>query len=362
MKDLRSDSRITDVRTVIGTFDYAAPEQLREGPVDARADVYALGGVLYQAITGKVPYPRETAAATMLAHIDSPPPSVLSVMPDASEFLGEVVRRAMAKDPDDRYPSAGDLGRAALAAVQHRAAPDTERSVAAGEASPRLDGATRPSAAARARDRDRPRAVRGPRRSARAAGCALQHRGHRRAPVRAADRRARDRQDAAGDRVRPARCEGAGRALRPLGPRGARALPAVHHGARALRRAPRAPRPAARGRGRAERARAVHPRPAPPRAELRETARATTPRRAGSGCSRASTGCSRTPPASARSCCCSTTCTGPTRRPRCCSGTCCRTPRRCGCWWSAPRATLRAASCSAGCAASGASSRSCCPG
>ena len=107
MKDLRSDSRITDVRTVIGTFDYAAPEQLREGPVDARADVYALGGVLYQAITGKVPYPRETAAATMLAHLDSPPPSVLSVMPDASEFLGEVVRRAMAKEPDDRYPSAG---------------------------------------------------------------------------------------------------------------------------------------------------------------------------------------------------------------------------------------------------------------
>ena len=63
---------------MIGTFDYAAPEQLKEGPIDARTDVYALGGVLYQALTGKVPYPRETAAATMLAHLDSPPPSVLS--------------------------------------------------------------------------------------------------------------------------------------------------------------------------------------------------------------------------------------------------------------------------------------------
>ena len=99
MKDLRATTQITQAGTVIGTFDYAAPEQLREGPVDARADVYALGGVLYQALTGKVPYPRETAAATMLAHLDSPPPSVLSVLPDATERLGEVVRRAMAKDP-----------------------------------------------------------------------------------------------------------------------------------------------------------------------------------------------------------------------------------------------------------------------
>src|SRR4051812_46117519 len=120
MKDLRANTQITQAGTVIGTFDYAAPEQLREGAIDARSDVYALGGVLYQALTGKVPYPRETAAATMLAHLDSPPPSVLSALPDASELLGAVVRRAMTKDPRGRYPSAGDLGRAALAAVGDR--------------------------------------------------------------------------------------------------------------------------------------------------------------------------------------------------------------------------------------------------
>ena len=120
MKDTRATTQITQAGTVIGTFDYAAPEQLREGPIDARADVYALGGVLYQALTGKVPYPRETAAATMLAHLDSPPPSVLSVLPDASERLGAVVRRAMAKEPGARYPSAGDLGRAILAAADDR--------------------------------------------------------------------------------------------------------------------------------------------------------------------------------------------------------------------------------------------------
>ena len=134
MKDLKSTSQITEARSLVGTFDYAAPEQLREDPVDARTDVYALGGVLFQTLTGKVPYPRETAAATMLAHIDSPPPSVLTVLPDASELLGEVVRRAMAKDPNARYPSAGDLGRAVLAAVDGRPPPEPERSVAAGQA------------------------------------------------------------------------------------------------------------------------------------------------------------------------------------------------------------------------------------
>jgi hypothetical protein len=136
MKNLRADTQITQAGSMIGTFDYAAPEQLREGPVDARTDVYALGGVLYQALTGKVPYPRETAAATMLAHLDAPPPSVASVLPGPSELLGEVVRRAMAKDPGDRFPSAGDLGRAALAAADDRAASTAERSVAAGRAAP----------------------------------------------------------------------------------------------------------------------------------------------------------------------------------------------------------------------------------
>jgi tetratricopeptide (TPR) repeat protein len=136
MKDLASTSQITQAGALIGTFDYAAPEQLKEGPVDARTDVYALGAVLYQTLTGKVPFPRETAAATMLAQLESPPPSLLAVLPDASELLGEVVRRAMAKDPDARFPSAGDLGRAAQAAVNDRQSEGGERSVATGAASP----------------------------------------------------------------------------------------------------------------------------------------------------------------------------------------------------------------------------------
>ena len=136
MKNVRAQTQITQVGSVIGTFDYAAPEQLREGPIDARTDVYGLGAVLFQAITGRVPYPRETAAATMLAHLDAPPPSVLSVLPDAPEALGDVVRRAMAKDPNARFQSAGDVGQAALAAVALAHALAPERSVATGAARP----------------------------------------------------------------------------------------------------------------------------------------------------------------------------------------------------------------------------------
>ena len=182
MKDTRATTQITQAGTVIGTFDYAAPEQLREGPIDARADVYALGGVLYQALTGKVPYPRETAAATMLAHLDSPPPSVLSVLPDASERLGAVVRRAMAKEPGARYPSAGDLGRAILAAADDRQLEAPERSVATGAAA----GTQAPAALAPTRAGERPRRVRGPRRRAREDRRPLRRRRDRPAPVRAA--------------------------------------------------------------------------------------------------------------------------------------------------------------------------------
>src|SRR3954470_5871943 len=116
-KAMQSDTKVTQTGTLIGTFDYTAPEQLDERPVDARTDVYALGCVLFQTLTGRVPYPRDTIAAKLFAHFDAPPPAVTALVPEAAPALDDVVRRALAKDPAERYGSAGDLARAALDAV-----------------------------------------------------------------------------------------------------------------------------------------------------------------------------------------------------------------------------------------------------
>jgi tetratricopeptide (TPR) repeat protein len=116
-KCVSSTSQVTRTGAILGTLDYAAPEQLEESDVDERTDVYALGCVLFHALTGRVPYPRDTNAGKILAHLRATPPSVTFLAPDVPEPLASVVQRAMCKDPDDRYPTAGDLGRAALAAV-----------------------------------------------------------------------------------------------------------------------------------------------------------------------------------------------------------------------------------------------------
>jgi YVTN family beta-propeller protein len=120
----------------VGTLGYVAPEQIRGERVDARADVYALGCVLYHSLVGAPPYQRETDEATLWAHLHDDPPSVHSDAPDVPEGFDAVIARAMAKDPDDRYPSAGDLGRAALAAAGRPVAAAPERLVAVGAAAP----------------------------------------------------------------------------------------------------------------------------------------------------------------------------------------------------------------------------------
>src|SRR5215218_4469714 len=120
----------------VGTLGYVAPEQIRGERIDARTDVYALGCVLVHAITGRAPFVRDTDEATLWAHLNAPPPSD-DVPP---EFEG-VVARALAKDPSDRYPSAGDLGRAALRAAGRSATSVPERNVGRGQAAP-ADGRT----------------------------------------------------------------------------------------------------------------------------------------------------------------------------------------------------------------------------
>jgi predicted Ser/Thr protein kinase len=136
-KLVSSASGVTSTGTVLGTVDYMAPEQLEAGRLDARADVYSLGCVLFEGLTGSVPFAHERRAARMYAHMTSPPPTVSALAPGLPGELDEVIARSLAKDPDERYPSAGDLGRAALAAACGELLSSSgERSVAAGEAAP----------------------------------------------------------------------------------------------------------------------------------------------------------------------------------------------------------------------------------
>ena len=112
------------------------PSSSRATRVDARADVYALGCVLYQALTGQVPFPRETEPAKMFAHVQRAAAAARQARAALPPELDDVLERAMAKAPDDRYLSAGDLGRAAVAAAQGHAMSRSERSVATGDAAP----------------------------------------------------------------------------------------------------------------------------------------------------------------------------------------------------------------------------------
>jgi tRNA A-37 threonylcarbamoyl transferase component Bud32 len=135
-KRLLSEAGLTRTGEWVGTADYVAPEQIEGKAVDARTDVYALCCVLHQTLTGQVPYVRDSDVAKMYAHLHEPPPAVTAIAPDVPAGFDAVVARGMAKDPAERYPSAGDLGRAAVAAAEGRVADAPERSVARGEALP----------------------------------------------------------------------------------------------------------------------------------------------------------------------------------------------------------------------------------
>ncbi|MGH2762817.1 MAG: serine/threonine-protein kinase, partial [Thermoleophilaceae bacterium] len=119
----RSDARSELTRTGqwVGTLDYASPEQIAGGSVDARADVYALGCVLYKALAGSAPFGERDDVAKLYAHVNEEPTPVTERRPEIPGELDRVVRRALAKSPDERFASAGDLGRAARAAADGRA-------------------------------------------------------------------------------------------------------------------------------------------------------------------------------------------------------------------------------------------------
>jgi Protein kinase domain len=117
--------RLTAAGLFIGTVNYAAPEQLRGERVDARTDVYALGCVLYQCLTGEVPYPRDSDTAALLAHLSDPVPRMSERGVGPAGGYDAIVARALAKTPGDRYQSAGELGRMAVIAANRSRAGST---------------------------------------------------------------------------------------------------------------------------------------------------------------------------------------------------------------------------------------------
>jgi streptogramin lyase/predicted Ser/Thr protein kinase len=135
-KQSGSQSGLTRTGTWVGTLDYIAPEQIMGGHVDARSDVYALGCVLFHMLTGKVPYQRDSDVAKLWSHMNDPPPRLSEAAPELAKELDVVIGRAMAKDPDDRYPSATDFARAVEAALEGTDVAQPERSVAKGAAAP----------------------------------------------------------------------------------------------------------------------------------------------------------------------------------------------------------------------------------
>jgi len=103
-------TRFTQTGGVLGTFDYIAPEQIEaSGEIDGRADIYALGIMVYQMLTGELPFKYHNPGALLIAHMTRPAPDPREVVPDLPREVVHALRRALAKNPTERYDTAGDF-------------------------------------------------------------------------------------------------------------------------------------------------------------------------------------------------------------------------------------------------------------
>lgn len=100
-----------DGEWLVGTPAYMSPEQVKGDPVDGRADVYALGVILYRLLTGQLPFSADSTTALINAHVKLPIPNIRVLKDNIPAVWQEVVSKAMAKDPSERYSSAGDFAR-----------------------------------------------------------------------------------------------------------------------------------------------------------------------------------------------------------------------------------------------------------
>jgi serine/threonine protein kinase len=130
------DGSLTKTGRVLGTTDYVSPEQAMGQEVDARSDVYSLGVLLYEMLTGKPPFEADSLVGVAMKHVNEPMPDVQEKRPDASSALSAVIERATLKDPKKRY---SDMG-AMLAELEGALEVEVARSgTAHGEATTVLD-------------------------------------------------------------------------------------------------------------------------------------------------------------------------------------------------------------------------------
>ncbi|PWH12766.1 MAG: hypothetical protein DDG60_11620 [Anaerolineae bacterium] len=109
-KITNAHTNITASAAVLGTFDYIAPEQIQGAEeVDGRADIYALGIMTYQLLTGSLPFKRPSAGALLLAHLTAPPPDAREALPSLPRQTALALQRAMAKKPAERYATASEF-------------------------------------------------------------------------------------------------------------------------------------------------------------------------------------------------------------------------------------------------------------
>jgi eukaryotic-like serine/threonine-protein kinase len=109
--DQSTDTAVSAEGTLVGTVAYMSPEQLEGRPVDARTDIYALGLVIYEMITGRKAFARPSQTALIVAILKEPPPSITSIRPKTPPAVERIVLTALAKDPDKRWQDARDLAR-----------------------------------------------------------------------------------------------------------------------------------------------------------------------------------------------------------------------------------------------------------